>query len=157
MSARSVARCSSRILRFAFCVFFCSSCASVGPACYVAVSNITDSPVSAVSVAAGDVTFYDARALPARQAGAYRRCVIATPKTSVLTWTTADGQTRRQTLKADKPIPPDFRGRLFFQIEGTNTARCLVVPDPDGASCDMPWTRPEKWEGFPAIPGLTRE
>lgn len=132
-------------------------CAAIGPTCYVTVSNLTDSPVSAVSVAANDVTFYDVPALPARQAGLYRRCVIPTPKTSVLTWTTADGQTRRQTLTADKPIPPDFHGRLFFQIEDTNTARCLVVPDPKDSAADMPWTRPEKWEGFPAIPGLTRE
>jgi hypothetical protein len=137
--------------------FILCGCATTGPSCYLTVANKTDAAVSNITIHANGALLYQKPSLAAKKASAYYRCRETAPRTVDLAWTGTDGAVHRQTVRGDKPVPADFHGRLFFEIEGPSQARCLVVPDPDDAFADMPWARPEKWEGFPAIPGLTGE
>ncbi len=133
-------------------------CIHSGPALWLTVANRTDTPISSIAIENENGPLYHLERLAAQEIGPYRRCAMRSKPPWTLNWTDAAGQSHRLALTPDKPIPMDFRGRLVFQIDAEgDTARWLVVPDPDRLPGDLPWTRPEKWEGTLPIPGLSRE
>ena len=144
--------------------FVCLGCAALLPGCAapmtcrIAVSNMSTAAVSNVVLQSGEVTQYTAPRIPAKTSGRCVPPVGAPPRATQLSWTDDIGQTHRKELRAPFPLPDDFAGRIVFQIDGPGSARMFVLPDdPDRFSSDMPWAKPEKWEGHPNIPGLTRE
>jgi len=79
------------------------------------------------------------------------------PKSLLVSWKTKENKSvsRKVTLKGN--IPQSFRGRIYFQIGTNETVKPFIMPDTNDTSADMPWAKPESWEGIPGIPGLTTQ
>lgn len=133
-----------------------SACVSTRPSGYkLVVGNATDKAVGDVAVAFGDALVCSIPGLKANAFQASPRMSMSHPASARLTWTNAAGQPRTATIKAQKVLPPDFAGVVYYQIQPDDTVKVFIEAAASGPQSDLPWSKPENWEGVPGIPGLS--
>lgn len=133
-----------------------SACVTTRPSGYkLVVGNATNKAVSNVAVDFGGTPV---SAIPALKPNAFQaspRMSVAHPASARLTWTNAAGQPRAATIKAQKVLPSDFAGVVYYQIQPDDTVKVFIEAAASGPQSDLPWSKPENWEGVPGIPGLS--
>ncbi|MFO1490542.1 MAG: hypothetical protein U1F87_06425 [Kiritimatiellia bacterium] len=133
-----------------------TSCVSHTPSGYaLVVANATPAVIRGVSVEfnGGQVC-----GLPELQPGAFSspaRMSVAHPQTATLRWSDAAGTARVATIRAQKALPANFAGKVFYDIQPDDSVKVFVEAAEASAQSDLPWNKPENWEGVPGIPGLT--
>ena len=133
-----------------------SACVSTRPSGYkLVLGNATDKAVSNLAVDFGGASVCAVPALKANAFQASPRMSVAHPASAKLTWTNAAGQPRTATIKAQKVLPSDFAGVVYYQIQPDDTVKVFIEAAASGPQSDLPWSKPENWEGVPGIPGLS--
>lgn len=127
---------------------------STPPPCRLTVSNVSEVAVEQVAVQSGDRLLYSVPSIAPRTRAEYQAVREDLPRSFSVNWRPAGGAARSQTVEAPGAIPKSFRGRVYFEIAGPEV-KLFVLPDSNDRGSDMPWARPESWEGFPSLPGFT--
>ncbi len=123
----------------------------------LAVNNVGESPLLDIVVLSDSEILLHARRLTRLSATPEVRLSAPPTGETVVQWTGADGITRRRKVVAGEPVPARFRGVFLVQIGREDDVRLFVIPERSADKQDIPWARPESWEGYPGIPGLTHE
>ncbi len=133
-----------------------SACVSTRSSGYkLVLGNATDKPVGNLAVDFGGTTVCTIAALPANAFQASPRMSVAHPATARLSWSNDAGQPRSATILSHKVLPPDFAGVVYYQIQADDTVKVFIEAAASGPLSDLPWSKPENWEGVPGIPGLS--
>ena len=138
------------------CLFLASGCA-ISSRCRITVGNATENIVTDVVVKADQDVLYQITSVKPRASAPYWDMDRDIPKSLLVSWKEKDNKSvsKKITLKGD--IPESFRGRVYFQIGRDGEVKPFITPDTNDTSTDMPWNKPESWEGIPGIPGLTTQ
>lgn len=133
-----------------------SACVSSRPSGYkLVLGNATDKAVSNLAVDFGGTSVCAIPGLAPNAFQASPRMSMAHPASAKLIWTNAAGQPRSATIKAQKVLPSDFAGVVYYQIQPDDTVKVFIEGAASGPQSDLPWSKPENWEGVPGIPGLS--
>lgn len=132
-----------------------TGCQTTSPRYQLAVSNVTDQPVSNVILSVGSTTPHTTPALGPHSEVYYKPTRTLASRDAALTWKGPDGKVLSQTATVTGKFGKNFRGRIYFQISKSNDVQVFVVKDPFAKAPVMPWGKPESWEGTVGIPGLT--
>lgn len=119
------------------------------------VCNAGPEPIRDVEVRAGDAVRYTAATINADQFGAQRRTEQGLPAVSEVRWKDNTGTTHTQRINAGKPLRDDFRGRVVYQIKGTDI-RVFAQPATDSEASEIPWGFDDRVDGTVSMPGMPR-
>ena len=145
------------LLLSAAVLLFCgTSCVSSTPSGYaLVVANATPAVIRGVSVEFNGGAVCSFTEL---QPGAFltsARMGVAHPQSATLHWSDAAGKARSATIRAQKALPANFAGKVYYDIQPDDSVKVFVDAAQASAQSDLPWNKPENWEGVPGIPGLT--
>ncbi len=130
-----------------------TGCASTKQTQKVHVTNAARKPLTGVSLASGPTRLGQWETLP----GSTSRSVEGLPPSLLVSWTDADGKAHRVDTRLKEHVPPGFSSDVYVQIEPDNRVNVKLGVARRKAESDMPWTKPESWEGAPNIPGLNQD
>ena len=154
----SVLRCWPRWLGAgALLLLTAAGCATRGPQCQFAVSNVGEDEMRDVILKAANGVTYRSGAIPSQAEANYRPTPLRVGDAATLTWKAPDGASFARTVAIVKPVVKGFRGRIVYERDATNTVTAFVMPSRTKDDVILPWGRPESWEGTVAVPGLTPE
>lgn len=132
-----------------------TACTSIGPRYQVAVGNYTGQPIYRIRVTENGIARFSTDHIPPTKALGSKPSKIAPPQQLELFWIDAAGKSQRQEISIDPAtVASDFRGHLWMEIMPAEKVKFYVITAPPDEASDVPWTRPEDWEGAPTIPGL---
>ena len=132
-----------------------AGCATRGPWCQFAISNVGENAMTDVVLQAADGQTYRSGAIPARSEANYKPTSVPAGNSATLAWKGPDGAPFSKTVAFGKPIARDFRGRIVYERDATNNVAAFLLPDLSETASPLPWGKPESWEGTVGIPGLT--
>lgn len=132
-----------------------SGCATRSVAPRVTVANEYGAPISDVRVYFGDTVRFARDGMASYEVAPGVTVEGGIPSELHVQWRTEDGELMRRTVRREAPLPPSFRGRILLQIEHDGVVRPFVQGERGDGAADIPWARPESWEGAPNIPGLS--
>ena len=125
--------------------------------CRMTVGNASKYVITDVTVQVQNEILYQAEKIPSRTSASDEKMKRNIPQSLRVSWKTHDHQSRSKTVTLQGEIPQSFRGRIYFQISQNDNVKSFITPDSQDTSADMPWAKPESWEGVPGIPGLTTQ
>ena len=125
--------------------------------CRVTVGNASENTVKDVVVTADKDGLSRVTKVEPRTSAPYWEMDRDIPKSVLVSWKTKEEKTVSRKVALQGNVPQTFRGRVYFQISKGDEVKPFVMPDTNDTSADMPWARPESWEGIPGIPGLTTQ
>ncbi len=134
-----------------------SGCQTNSPRCQLAVSNVTEQPISNIVLTLGDVALHTTPSLEPHSEEYYKPTRALPSKDATIEWQKADGKTLAKRAPLEEKLGPKFRGRVFFQIDKNDNVQVFVVEDTNANQPVMPWGKPERWEGMVGIPGMSGE
>ena len=133
-----------------------TSCVSNTPSGYVlVVANATPAVIRGVSVEFNGGQVCSIPELPPGSFLPSARMSVAHPQSATLRWSDAAGKAKAATIRAQKALPANFAGKVYYEIKPDDSVKVFVDAAQASAQSDLPWNKPENWEGVPGIPGLT--
>ena len=124
--------------------------------CRITVGNLNDAAVTGVTVKNQGQTLYQVASVAPKSRAVVRDVREDLSDSFTVEWQSPGSGLQTRTAKTKGPVPRSFQGTVYFQI-GPSDVKAFLLPDSNEWGSDMPWAKPEAWEGFPAIPGLTQE
>jgi hypothetical protein len=76
------------------------------------------------------------------------------PASMQLSWVAPDGTPHQHDTALQTHLPRNFRSNVYVQIEADQKVRIMLGASTNKTESDIPWSKPESWEGVPSIPGL---
>jgi hypothetical protein len=156
-------RVAARRRHAAFCLaasvaLLAGGCATSSGGIGISVGNAGGTPIRDVSVHWGDQALLHVPRM-ARH-GASQRIRIDNPpdnRAPTVRWMDEDGRVFERVATLDSPPTADFKGTYYIEIGADSSVKVFAVAAQDGPGAEIPWAQPESWEGYPGIPGLTRD
>ena len=151
-------RSMALVVVVSLCALMLGGCLLPKAPCRLSIANATTQTVSRVSVTDENGSVYRFAELGPHAISPPQAVGQPLGPAVLVGIAMAGAEPVEQTVTFKRAVPPDFRGRVVFQVGTNATIRSFVLPDRGGvAAGDIPWTRPEPWQGVPGIPGFTAE
>lgn len=148
----------SLLALFGLAAFLVAGCADTRPLCLVSVSNVTPTPVHALTVFAPQEHTLRFENVAPNSTGAAQLAPAGMHEKTRLMLSPTKGRDITMTVVLPTLVPPTFRGRVIFQIEEQNQVRGFVLPEIKGdEEGEIPWDNPPTWTAAPTIPGMSGE
>lgn len=141
----------NRLLCLAVLLF--SGCTTVKPSPKVIVTNATREPVRDVVVRNGNAVLGRA---PLVKGNASMPAIEGLPSGLQISWVDAQGKAHQHDTELGKHVKPTHTSGVYVQIEPGPRVVVKLGASTRKAESDIPWSKPESWEGAPSIPGLNQ-
>lgn len=143
-----------RILPVLLVAVVATGCITSGR-CRVGVANVSDNMICSVVVAdTNGNTYAFANLAPHSEPPGYKPINGKLEKGIVLRITGEDGTNVSRTVDLARPVAPDARGSLLFQIENNAQVRTFFQPEDEAARRDIGWSQAPSWQGTIMVPGV---